>query len=72
MMFTPCPFLCRVAVDSLQGVRAEVVDAIAQATKNCLNDTNLSIAPRKKVGNRSWTGQDRGGGSIMGRVGRVG
>uniref|UniRef100_A0A7S0S1R7 Phosphoribosylaminoimidazole-succinocarboxamide synthase, chloroplastic n=1 Tax=Chlamydomonas leiostraca TaxID=1034604 RepID=A0A7S0S1R7_9CHLO len=36
------------AVDSIKGVRPEVVDAISKATTNCLNDTNLSIGQRKK------------------------
>lgn len=36
------------AVDSIQGVRPEVVKAIAKATANCLNDTDLTCAPRKK------------------------
>jgi hypothetical protein len=39
---------CR-EVEAIQGVRPEVVAAITKATKNCLNDTQLSIGQRKKV-----------------------
>lgn len=43
-------YVCRAPnVESIQGVRQEVVDAISKATKNCLNDTSLDCAQRKKV-----------------------
>ncbi|KAL6760364.1 hypothetical protein V8C86DRAFT_2554027 [Haematococcus lacustris] len=35
-------------VDAIQGVRQDVVDAIAKAARNCLNDTDLSVAQRRK------------------------
>jgi hypothetical protein len=41
--------LARRSIESVQGVRQEVVEAIALATKHCLNDTNLSVGTRKKV-----------------------
>lgn len=45
-----CPYCRGPGVDSIQGVRQEVIDAIDKARHNCLNDTNLSIGQRKKVG----------------------
>jgi hypothetical protein len=43
--------MCRRSfVESISGVRKEVVDAIDKAAgKHCLSDTSLSCAQRKKV-----------------------
>ena len=58
------------SVESIQGVRQEVVDAISKATSNCVVDTDIGLPNAKKyvVGAvvwRVWGGT--GGGRHQGR-----
>ena len=46
----PLAFRAAIAVESIQGVRQEVVDAISKATANCLTDTDVGMGTKRVVG----------------------